>query len=278
MAAPITISPEDHLLGLMSSGQLTKNSSISDTALGRAETSKQTSFRWNYDAVTFQRESVCTRKSETRMITTMPVILDLPEVDLIWHNDRIMMRFNSELLGRPLITAEAEGVMYELARKTKQYGGSSSFRSSLDEFQIADLQDVESNITKADDLKVQVIYYSLSQGKDVVAAVDLRPFFAQYGDKVIKPAFSSFCSPPLHLLETPQPSAVDYICLSLSLTSYERLMSIRALTICYNAFLLKTFFNVLPNISVSQVNSPEAATDDAKNILSYAKTALFRKA
>jgi len=278
MSAPIVITPDDHLLGLMSAGQLTKNSTISDTALGRAETSKQTAFRWNYDAVTFTREAVCTRNSESTMKVTMPVILDLPEVDLIWHNDRVMLRFNSELLGRTVITAEAEGIMYELARKSKQHGGSSSFRSSLDEFQLADLQDVQGNITKAEDMKVKVIYYSLAKGTEIVAPVDLRPFFAQYGDKIIKPAFSSFCNPPLHLLETPQPGAVDYICLALSLTTYERLMSIRALTICYNAFLLKTFFNVLPNISVGQVSSTEAAADDEKNILSYAKTALFRKA
>jgi len=271
MSAPINITPEEHLLGLMASGTLSKTSKVGALALGREDDKVADCFKWNYQATIIRRTAVCSRNGSYTEEIPIPIILDIPEVDLIWYRDKPTLKFNSELLGRTVITVEPDGILFELARKSKQYGGNNAFKSSIDEFQLADVQDVLSNIVQAEELKTEVVYYSLAKGAPEQKTIDLRPFFAQYGDKIVRPAFSSFCNPPLHLLEVPQPSALDYVCQTAGLNQYERLMSSRAITICYNAFLLQTFFNRLPDTGTP------AKTGESLDVIAYAKTALFRK-
>jgi hypothetical protein len=116
---------------------------------------------------------------------------------------------------------------------------------------------------------MQVVYQDLVTGV-VEAKVDLRPYFSQYGDKLVRPAFAEYFRPPVSMLEIPQAAAVDYLIQVLGLTEFEALMSKRALTICYNGFILKQVFGSMP-----QIGATIKPTDS--ELIIFAKTALFDK-
>lgn len=270
ISAPIVVTPEDHLLGLMTSGAFPQSAS-KKTSLntGRANVISML-YNWDLRVEDIVRATLCSRQGSFLHTVSCPIIMDIPEVDLFFSDKRVQYKYNSKLLGRAVITSDVEGIIYEMTRESKQYGGGQSFRSSIDEFEWADISDVKDAVIATAKLKMDVVY-SAGTGKIVTQNVDLDEFFHEYGDKIVRPAFAQYFSPPLHMLETPQPSAVDYMALKLGLTEFERLMSKRALTICFNNFILLTFFNKVPLTGV--LISGTAQTD----ILIYATTALLRK-
>lgn len=272
MTAPMTITPDDHLLGLMAAGNFSRPTEINAAAMGINDPSNTASclYKWNQHIQKITRKPTSSTGGGTDELFT-PFILDIPEVDLIWHDNKVQKKYMSEVLGRPVITDEDDGILYEIARKHKQYGGSQSFRSSIDEFDLADISEiVTEHVISVPKMTVDVVYYSINEGKDMIKEVDLAAHFAQYGDKVVRPAFAKFLKPPLGMLELPQPAALDYIGVYLGLTEYERMMSSRAITICFNAFLLRTFFGQLPSTGAS-------ANGNIIDINKFAANQLFRK-
>lgn len=269
MIAPVTLTPEEHLLGLMSTSTWGKASTLNKLALGLQESSTlENLIRWNFHRASVWREGIQTGAMEKMLL---PIIVDIPEVDLVWHNNTVFYRYQSEVFGRPVLTQSTDGILYELAKKTRQYGGTASYRSSIDEYPIADISDViRTSVSQLQTLKLRVVYTNFEGNVRDDREVDMRPFFAQYGDKIVRPAFTRYFKPPVSMLEAPQAAAVGYIAQRLGLAEYEILMSSRALTICYNAFVLMKIFDTVPQIG-------SKITPEDSDIVAFAKTALYKK-
>lgn len=272
MTPPIEVTVDDHMLGIMSEGTTARQASLSQVSIGLMGSgrgmSSNVQWNWSYNRSKFFRRPFLSQSGAMTEVF-FPEILDIPEVDLIWIDSKIRMKYMSDLLGRVIITDSMEAILYEIARKHKVFGGTQSFRSSIDEFKFVNLDNIKTQKVIAPvNLKFDCIYYKSGPQQ---TEVKMDSFFAQYGGSIVRPAFNEFLVPPVHLLEMPQPSAVEFVSMYFSLNTYERLMSSRAITICYNAFLLLQFFNKIPDLG-----GITYGTSDASRLLQYARSALYK--
>lgn len=268
-AVPIEVTDDMHLLGLMTQSMSASGAMITKPLLGLLRGNSSMTYKWNLHVQKIPRTVFGSSGKVTKSIST-PMIMDIPEVDLIWANNKVQYKFNSEILGRTVIATDPDILIYELALKHKVFGGTHGFRSSIDEFSYVDLNRIVDVALATSTMKFICVLYRNGGVKE--EEVDMSHYFINFGDKLIRPAFNDMLIPPILLLEKPQEAAVDYICLIKQMTRFEKMMSSRAITICYNSFLLLSFFNKLP-----VVGSLTTGRNQMELIRDFAKTQLYRK-
>jgi hypothetical protein len=89
------------------------------------------------------------------------------------------------------------------------------------------------------DMKLEVFYTRGGEFKTDPKIIDLAPYFAPYGDKMIKPALSEFRTNTIHDLRGERPEIRDIVLQELGLGFTDRRMSIDKIDACINKFFVE---------------------------------------